>query len=361
MDMNAVIKVLLVEDNPVNIRFIQKLLLEKSKLNFELTCIHTLSESIAEQEANPHHITLLDLGLPDSQEIKTFESFHSRFPDVPIVIMTGLDNEKVATDAIKNGAQDYIVKGMISAPIIERALTYAIQRKSIENQLKAILNEWETTFYAISDQVMILDNESRIVKANTAFETFFNFQDKTYLGKYCWDVLDVEKMPCEFCPSKNPKIDHYKREDIEIEYKPGRFLVKSIYPVLDEEQRLRNTVHIHRDITEFKRKDMEEKEREKMQSMLQLAGTACHELNQPLQSIHGYTDMLVEAAENTENAQLAGWAAQVREQVRRLAAITKKINSIISIQLKDNMNNQKIIDFEKSCVTKKSPESESHA
>lgn len=71
---------------------------------------------------------LLDLGLPDSQGLETFEKIHAAAPQVPIVILTGFKDDAQGVEAVRRGAQDYLNKGKIEGPLLARAVTYAVER-----------------------------------------------------------------------------------------------------------------------------------------------------------------------------------------------------------------------------------------
>jgi len=78
---------------------------------------------------------LLDLTLPDSSGLYTFERMHARAPAVPTIVLTGLDVESLGTEAMQKGAQDYLIKGQVDTPLLVRSVRYAIERKLLENQL----------------------------------------------------------------------------------------------------------------------------------------------------------------------------------------------------------------------------------
>ena len=86
-------------------------------------------------------IVLLDLGLPDSQGVGTVQHLCQRFPDLPIVALTGLSDEHVALHAVQEGAQDYLVKGQISGDILYRAIRYAVERKKNEQEKNRLIRE----------------------------------------------------------------------------------------------------------------------------------------------------------------------------------------------------------------------------
>jgi DNA-binding NtrC family response regulator len=89
-------------------------------------------------------VILSDLGLPDSMGIETFESFHSRYPDIPVIVLTGLDDENTALSAVQGGAQDYLVKGQIDTRQLIRSIQYAIERQKLITELEKSRKEIKT-------------------------------------------------------------------------------------------------------------------------------------------------------------------------------------------------------------------------
>src|SRR5580698_1264802 len=109
--MESVKKILVVEDNPGDARLLHEMLKENASLIIELvTC---MSEAEASLAASTIDIILLDLGLPDAQGLEAIRRAHAAAPGVPLVVLTGLDDESLAAQALQEGAQDYLIKGQI--------------------------------------------------------------------------------------------------------------------------------------------------------------------------------------------------------------------------------------------------------
>ena len=130
------IKVLLIEDNPGDMRLIQEMLSEASDATFDLECIDRLSAGLERISEGGFDTVLLDLGLPDSVGLDTFKSLHDRAPEVPIVMLTGLDDVTLAIEALNDGAQDYLVKSHVDSNSLVRSIYYAIERKKAEKHIK---------------------------------------------------------------------------------------------------------------------------------------------------------------------------------------------------------------------------------
>jgi twitching motility protein PilT len=129
---NAPIKVLVVEDNPGFLRLVSDILVGSKKPFFEIQSAATLSQAAACLEQTPNiDAVLLDLTLPDSQGLDTFTRLHTQAPQLPFVILSGVDDESLALDAICQGAQDYLVKGQSEVTTLRRVIHYAIERNRL--------------------------------------------------------------------------------------------------------------------------------------------------------------------------------------------------------------------------------------
>ena len=129
------ITVLLVEDNPGDARLILELLGEVQSQAFDLERVGRLDHALAHLAHAAVDVVLLDLGLPDSQGIDTFVRARRGAPDEPIVVISGLDDERLALEAVRFGAQDYLVKGRIEGQLLARVLRYAIERKRAQEEV----------------------------------------------------------------------------------------------------------------------------------------------------------------------------------------------------------------------------------
>ena len=128
-------KILLVEDNPGDTRLLKETLSEATTDLFELVCVERLDSALELVGREVFDLILLDLTLPDSSGLQTFERMHAQIPAVPTIVLTGLDVESLGTEAVKKGAQDYLIKGQADTPLLVRSVRYAIERKLLENQI----------------------------------------------------------------------------------------------------------------------------------------------------------------------------------------------------------------------------------
>ena len=121
--------VLYVEDNPLDVRIIREMLANAGSSRFILTRCESIDKSLKEIKKKIFDVILLDLNLPDSQGYDTFQKIYDKVPNIPIVVLTGINDNSMGEKAVKNGAQDFLVKGEISIHLLARVLSYSISRK----------------------------------------------------------------------------------------------------------------------------------------------------------------------------------------------------------------------------------------
>jgi diguanylate cyclase (GGDEF)-like protein len=161
--MNGKIKVLLIEDNPGDVRLIQEMLADIGNPPLDLEWADRLSKGMERLGASRFDALLLDLELPDSEGIETLERILEHAPDVPIVVFTGSIDESTGIQAVQKGAQDYLVKGSVSSDLLVRSVRYSIERKRLMTELLTLSIRDELTglhnrrgFFTLAEQMLKL-------------------------------------------------------------------------------------------------------------------------------------------------------------------------------------------------------------
>jgi len=152
--------VLLVDDDPADRRLVQ-LALERSSedVDFEIITVEALSEAVDYLNNRRCDIVLLDLGLPDSCGVQTVQKVHDANPDVPIVVLTGAAGGQMAIDAIRSGAEDYLVKGKPLEFALVRIIRYTVERKRTEQNVSKLLKEVENINRELNDFASIVSHD----------------------------------------------------------------------------------------------------------------------------------------------------------------------------------------------------------
>jgi len=181
----------LVEDNPGDARLLREMLNEEGSPETELTHVACMGD--AEKHLTDHEvdIILLDLGLPDAHGLDAVRRARAAAPHVPLVVLTGLDDESLATQALQEGAQDYLMKGQIDGRGLIRALRYAVERKASEEALFVEKERAQVTLNSIGDAVVCTDIAGNITFLNVVAEKMTGWPVEEAAGHPMAEVLQI--------------------------------------------------------------------------------------------------------------------------------------------------------------------------
>ncbi len=171
MTVSAIRRLLLVEDNPGDARLLREMIKERGASSVtELTHVESLGAAERHLSEREVDVILLDLGLPDAQGLMAVRRAQAAAPRVALVVLTGLDDESLAAQALQEGAQDYLIKGQIEARGLLRALRYAAERKIMEEALFVEKERAQVTLGCIGEAVVCTDIAGKISFLNAAAE-----------------------------------------------------------------------------------------------------------------------------------------------------------------------------------------------
>lgn len=250
--MDLKVKILLFEDNPGDAGLIEEMLEEFADFRYELRNVETLSEGLNLLKDIPFDVILSDLGLPDSDGIDTFLEIHSRNSRIPIIILTGMNDEKIGIDAVKKGAQDYLVKGQVDGRLLKRSIQYSIERKKAEEKVQNLANVVESS----NDAIITKSLEGIITSWNKGAEQVYGYPAEEILGKPA-----VVLIPSSLRNEAKKMIEMIKQGEKVHQYetsrlrKDGRIIDVSmtLSPIFDVSGELIAISVIARDITESKK------------------------------------------------------------------------------------------------------------
>ena len=180
---SKLIKILLVEDNPGDARLLRETLAEAQNINIDICHVDNLQNAYQQLKSSPFDVVLLDLSLPDATGFEAFVWLYAQSPQVPIIILTGLDDQQLAIKAIRKGAQDYLVKGMIDSARLVHSISYAIERHQMKQALKESEKKYSSIIEAANDAIITADAEtSIIIDANKKAEDLLGIPIEKIIG-----------------------------------------------------------------------------------------------------------------------------------------------------------------------------------
>jgi diguanylate cyclase (GGDEF)-like protein/PAS domain S-box-containing protein len=261
MTKKIINKVLLVEDNPGDARLLREMFNEQGSSRTEVTIAQSMGEAekyLAEHDVD---IVLLDLGLPDVNGLDVVRRAHAAAPRVPLVVLTGLDDETLAARALQEGAQDYLVKSQIdtygTTRGLVRALRYAIERKSLEDALFEEKERAQVTLNSIGDAVACTDLSGNLTFLNVVAEKLTGWSWQEAAGLPMADVFRIlDTTNREIIPDP---MDRAVRGDQTVHLPANSILVRrdgfeipiedSVAPIHDGEGRAAGAVIVFRDVS----------------------------------------------------------------------------------------------------------------
>lgn len=184
MSERGLFKILLIEDNPGDAKLIEYSF-SKSRyaLEFVISNAKSLAEGVEQIKNTRFDLVLTDLGLPDSIGLDTLKGVSQAVPKpVPIIVLTGLSDEELGVEMIKNGASDYVVKGPDIVHSLPQIVRYAIERSMAEAKIMRETAKLSAIFSGVGEGIAYLDDEEKVIEANKAFSDFFERSRESVTG-----------------------------------------------------------------------------------------------------------------------------------------------------------------------------------
>jgi diguanylate cyclase (GGDEF)-like protein/PAS domain S-box-containing protein len=187
------IKVLLIEDNLDYAQLIKRILSKQSSCPMEVEHHDTFSGGYERASRGSIDLILLDLDLPDSGNIDTLLSI-SEVTDVPIIVLTGTDDESLALKAVQMGAQDYLMKGQVDARLLVRSIRYAIERKKADDAVKETEERFRLLIENALDLIEMLDVDGTMKFVSPSHKRILGYDDDDLLGRRVFEFIHPEDL-----------------------------------------------------------------------------------------------------------------------------------------------------------------------
>ncbi|MGL5874501.1 MAG: response regulator [Xenococcaceae cyanobacterium] len=289
------IHILLVEDNPGDARLLAEILGEIPSIQFKLTQVDRLelalqSLEVDSTDAENFNVIFLDLSLPDSQGLASLITLQEREPTIPIIVLTGLDDQNLAIAAMKKGAQDYLVKGEVSSDLLERALRYSIERKQAEQKIR----EQAALLDVVTDAIYVKDLNRRILLWNKCAEDMYGWLAEEVLGQNCHDFFYQEQLvELEQGWMSVLEKGEWQGELHKLTKSGDKIVVSSRWTLVrDRHQQPKAILAVDTDITEKKQLEAQFFRAQRLESLGTLASGIAHDLNNILTPILAASQLL---------------------------------------------------------------------
>lgn len=183
------VRVLLIEDNPGDARLIREALRDVGGLAVDMKCAASLASGL-ERLRSGIDVVLVDLALPDSHGLATITAVRARAPDVPIIVLTGTADESLAVASMREGAQDYLIKGQSEGPLLARSIRYAIERHAAQRALSTSEARFCRLFESNTIGLIVARLDGTISEANDAFlDMIGHTREDVMHGRLRWDAI----------------------------------------------------------------------------------------------------------------------------------------------------------------------------
>ncbi|MCK5545224.1 MAG: PAS domain S-box protein [Desulfobulbaceae bacterium] len=288
-----IIRVLLIEDNPGDARLFREMLVETRRIPFDLEWVDRLSTGLKRLDDGDIDCVLLDLSLPDTQGLDTFATTHAKAPQVPIIVLTGLDDERVALEAVRMGAQDFLVKEEVDGNLLLHAIRYAVERMRAEKALRKSEEKFRLAFENAGDAIFWADPETGLItKCNKAAETLLDKNRDEIIGQCQTTIHPPDKT--EYYAKifkKHIKTKGAVDQEAEVITKYGKIIpvrVTASVTMVGEKLLIQG---IFRDISE--RKQAEEELRKINQELENFVHVVSHDLKTSIITVQGFSARLL--------------------------------------------------------------------
>lgn len=297
------IRILLVEDSPSDAMLLRQMFPRLGKDGWDLVHVERLSDAIDACSADSIDAVLLDLSLPDSDGLETVAEFRAAAPTIPIVVLTGFDDEDFALEAVATGAQDYLVKGQITAQLLLRTICYAIERGQIVRQLQDSERRFRGIFDQTFQSMRLLTPEGIILEVNRTTLDLSGTKPEDCIGKPLWEITDwnysqetQEWLQTAIANARNGQLI---RKQIQVQRACNQMVWMdfSLKPLKDEMGKVVMLIAEGRDISEIKRAEAEilrmlEQEQQLNELKTSFISMVSHEFRTPLTIIRSSTELL---------------------------------------------------------------------
>ena len=316
------IRVLLVEDNPGYARLLTELLRDAGADHLKMVHVDRLAAAIERLDRDSFDVMLLDLSLPDADGLDTLVRAHAHAPKIPIVVLTGHDDEALAVRAVRSGAQDYLVKGRVDGELLVRSIRYASERGRSLEALERREEHYRSLIENSLDLISILNLDGTIRYASPSHERLLGYPACELVGRNVLSFVHPEDSARVKLALVNG--NNGRAVECRVYHRDGSLRVlESFSRDLSHVAGVNGMVVNSRDITERKRLEEQLHHSQRLEAVGRLAGGVAHDFNNLLMVITGYSHMLLDAMHPSDPARLD--LEQVVKASERATDLTRQL------------------------------------
>lgn len=319
--MDEPLRVLIIDDNPDQLE-ITRITLKKRDPQLEIEVALDAESGLRVLKEKRIDVILLDYNLPDMNGLDVLKTLREGKSDIPVIFVTGQGNEKIAVEAMKNGAHDYIIKEGDYLKLLARTVRHAHEKARLERQILTSKLRLQALFDGIQDFISVQDPDFNIVMVNRNFAGWKKTTPEALIGKKCYQVYFQRTRPCEGCPL----LETFRSGEkgfLEMHYQNDTLHVWS-YPMANPEGDLEYAIEHIRVVTEQKRMEEQLIQNDKLVTIGILSSGIAHELRNPLNIIEAARYFLAEAIPQEETS-LHEKLAIIRKNVHRASKIINNL------------------------------------
>ncbi len=324
-------RVLLVEDNLGDARLAQEMLSESPDFEVDVTCVGRLNQAVEVLTSQSFDVVLLDLSLPDSNKLEGLQRLQPLSKESPIIVLTGLNDKAQALEALKHGAQDYLLKGTMNSEALIRVIQYSIERKASDARYRSLVANIPGVVYRCQS-----DKRGALLFASPSFETLTGYSVNEFMAKASGGYSDLmhpddrERTLCMLLGAVT-RMQPYSIE-YRIRRKDGqiRWIFDRGQGIGPARGALPNRDGVLFDITEqhameekFGKADQQLRQAEQFAAMGNLACGVAHDFNNLITAINGFADLVVHDLPADTRAH--GRMLQIQKAGQRAMAITQHL------------------------------------
>ncbi len=337
-------KILLVDDDSNILRVMQ---LRLSLMGFDVTACNDPHDALSRFKSDSYVLAITDQRMEGISGMDLMDRLHTIDPLLPVIIMTAYASVEDAVRSVHKGAYTYLRKP-VSPEELETCISKALEKRRLEAKLTREREIWVKVIDSLGAGIILVDSDMNIIWANERVKNILNFDSNFEIdGKSCSEIFAGKGLPCMNCPTKKAlqfgevcSVEHHDLTD-------DKWLLVTSTPVLDGAGNAFQAVELVVDITAHKRAQDALLVQERLKGALEMAGAAAHELNQPMQAILGWGELLQKKIEEGKSPDLKVLNL-ICEQVERLGEITSRITGVTHYVKVDYPGTDGILDLKKA-------------